>query len=405
VTPSVHTVESLRRRPNSLAPHYQRFRVAERLLLTGHSHQAWPDLAREALTGAFDDAARLVDDKWERAFVKAEAVRAGFRRWLDDPHGQIALCASTHDAVVRFLSALPLRARPRLCTTDAEFHTLRRQLARLAEEGLAVARVPAAPAATLVERLVATIRQGEPPAAVLVSTVSFASGQIVPELGSLQAACDALDVALLLDAYHHLGVAPFSVAKDDLDNSFITGGGYKYLQLGEGNCFLRFPRHSRARPIVTGWFAEFGLLPRAVDDGPVAYGDGPERFAGATYDPVSHYRAAAVFDFQVAQGLDAALVRAVSQHQMGHLCAAFDALGLDPALAWRDRAVPAEALAGFLAVTSPRAADLVAGLRARGVSADARGDTLRLGPAPYLCDDQLDAALVALGETARALDR
>ena len=32
-----------RHTPNALAPHYARFRVAERLLLTGHSHQAWPD--------------------------------------------------------------------------------------------------------------------------------------------------------------------------------------------------------------------------------------------------------------------------------------------------------------------------------------------------------------------------
>ena len=31
--------------PNALAPSYSRFRVAERLLLTGHSHQAWPDRA------------------------------------------------------------------------------------------------------------------------------------------------------------------------------------------------------------------------------------------------------------------------------------------------------------------------------------------------------------------------
>jgi len=30
--------------PNPIAHHYARFRVADRLLLTGHSHQAWPDI-------------------------------------------------------------------------------------------------------------------------------------------------------------------------------------------------------------------------------------------------------------------------------------------------------------------------------------------------------------------------
>ena len=41
----------------SLAEHYARFRVGERLLLTGHSHQAWPDVAREGVLEAYDDAA------------------------------------------------------------------------------------------------------------------------------------------------------------------------------------------------------------------------------------------------------------------------------------------------------------------------------------------------------------
>lgn len=64
-------LEALRRSPNALAAHYARFGVAERVLLTGHSHQAWPDVAREAQLEAWDDAARDVDEKWERAFAKA----------------------------------------------------------------------------------------------------------------------------------------------------------------------------------------------------------------------------------------------------------------------------------------------------------------------------------------------
>ena len=36
----------LRHSPNALAAHYRHFRVGERLLLSGHSHQAWPDVAR-----------------------------------------------------------------------------------------------------------------------------------------------------------------------------------------------------------------------------------------------------------------------------------------------------------------------------------------------------------------------
>ena len=41
-------------------------------------------------------------------------------------------------------------------------------------------------------------------------------------------------------------------------------------------------------------------------------------------------------------------------------------------------------------------------LRARGVRTDFRGDVLRLGPAPYLHDDQLHEAAHALDEVIHA---
>ena len=52
--------------------------------LTGHSHQAWPDVGFEAQQRAWLDAAEFVDDKWERAAEQAAAVRAGFARLLGD---------------------------------------------------------------------------------------------------------------------------------------------------------------------------------------------------------------------------------------------------------------------------------------------------------------------------------
>src|SRR6059036_101902 len=114
--------EALYASPNALAPHYRRFRVAERLLLTGHSHQAWPDCGFAAQQRAWLDAAEFVDDKWPRAFARAADVRHGFGRLLGEPDGDIALGQNTLELVVRFVSALPLRARPRLVATDGEFH-------------------------------------------------------------------------------------------------------------------------------------------------------------------------------------------------------------------------------------------------------------------------------------------
>ena len=386
---------------NGLAQHYQHFRVAERLLLTGHSHQAWPDVALEGQREAFDDAERYVDEKWPHAFAKAERLRAGVRTLLDDPAGEVALAASTHDLVIRFLSALDLRRRPRLVTTDGEFHSLRRQAARLAEAGLDVIRVAARPVDTLAERL--AVAADDRTCAVLVSAVLFEDARIVPALDTLAQACAARGVELLVDVYHALGAMPYTLAERGLRSAWIVGGGYKYLQLGEGNCFLRLPPHASAmRPVITGWYAEFAELEHAPDSGSVTYPRGAAAFAGSTYDPTSHYRAARVLDFFVEQELTPQRLRASYQHQLALLARAFDALDLPDALITRDRSVPLDRLGGFLALRAPHAGVLQRELAAAGVLTDSRGDTLRLGPAPYLSDAQLEAAIGQLAAVLAA---
>ncbi len=393
-------LDELRRDPNALAAHYTKFGVAERILLTGHSHQAWPDVAEEGVLEAFADAAEEVDTKWDRAFAKADEMRAGFRGLLGDPHGAIALGASTHDLVIRFLSAMDLRGRPRIVTTDGEFHTARRQLGRLAEEGVEVVRVPATPVTTLAERVAAEVTDDT--AAVLVSAVLFETSRLVPGLAHLADVCLKQSVNLVVDAYHALGVVPFSLHDLGLTNAWVLGGGYKYLQLGEGNCFLRMPAHAQElRPVVTGWYAEFGALADERRPGEVAYASGSDRFAGATYDPTSHYRGARVFRFFAEQGLTPEFLREVSRHQVGFLAEGFDKLGLPEAVITRDRETPLDRFGGFLSLKCANAGALQAALAERGVRTDSRGAFLRFGPAPYLSDGQLDSALRTLDEIVR----
>ncbi len=384
--------------PNTLAPHYSRFRVSERLLLTGHSHQAWPDAGFAGQVEAWEDAAHLVDDKWERAFAKAERVRTGWRQLLGDDDGDITLGTSTHELVARFLSALPLRTRPRIVTTDGEFHTIRRLVDRLAEEGIEIVKVASDSAAQLSERLTAAI--DDRTAVAIVSAVLFRNAHIVPGLAAVQQTCTRHGVELLVDAYHALDAIPFDLHDERLTGAFVVGGGYKYCQLGEGNCFLRVPAACSLRPVITGWFSEFSALDEAEANGHVAYGTGADRFAGATYDPTSHYRAAAVFEFFATHGLSPALLREVSRHQIGVLAEAFDALDLPPTVMSRDSETPLDRVAGFMALRGAQAGEISRALRARDVYTDSRGDVLRLGPAPYLTDRQLRDAVGALGEVA-----
>jgi kynureninase len=379
--------------PLDLAAHYSRFRVSERILLTGHSHQAWPDVAFDAQQRAWLDAADLVDDKWERAAQVADEVRAGWRRLLNDPDAEIALGQNTHELIVRLLSAI-LPTRPGcLVTTDGEFHTIRRQLDRLADAGVEVVKIQARPVETLAERLALAVNDRV--SCVLVSSVLFETAEIVPDLAHVAAVCQRVGTTLVVDAYHHLNVVPFDVTAFGLSQAFVVGGGYKYCQLGEGNCFLRLPPGCDLRPIVTGWFSEFSDLAASRAAGKVKYGEGAARFAGATYDPTSHYRAAAVFRFHEVMGLAPSRLREISRHQTTLLHRLMTALDLDPRIL-QIIEIPPDRRAGFLAVRTPRAGALVSNLRAHDMFVDARGDTLRIGPAPYISDEQLQRAIALI---------
>lgn len=373
---------------SSLRAHYRRFLRADRVLLTGHSHQAWPDVAREAVVAAFDDAAAHVDDKWSEAFAAADAVRAAVAsRMLASPR-QVALGQNTHELVARALSAIPAGRRGHLVTTAGEFHSIRRQLARLREEGVEVDAVDVDPVSTLAERLAARVRDDT--GAVLVSSVLFETSTRVPHLADLADRCARLGAIFVVDSYHAFNVVPFDLASLG-PGAFVVGGGYKYAQWGEGVCFLVVPEGCALRPAYTGWFAEFASISRP-DPTRVAYGDeGADRFAGATYDPVSHYRARAVARFFDEHALDVAALRARSLAQTRRVIAALDAAGADLRTPRED-----DARGGFVSVRFSDAAARCDALRAQGVFVDHRGDLLRIGPAPYTTDDELDAGVAAV---------
>lgn len=359
----------VRKTPNALAGHYAAFRVEERILLTGHSHQAWPDVGFAAEQQACRDAALDEDRKQERALEKVERLRRGFAALLEDPDGDVTLAPNTRTVVARFLSALRLQDRPKLVTTDAEFPTVRSQLDRMAEEGNAeLVAVPGYPAWGMVERLVAAV--DDRTAAVLVSAVLHQRGVIVPWLDRLAEACALHGAELLVDAYHALGAIPFPLRSLRLDGAFVVGGGCNYLQLGRGNCFLRTPPGRR--------------LP----------------LEGTSVDPTAQYRGAAVMDFFEEHGLTPDFLREISEHQVGLLARTFRGLALDPRIAHLDETVRMEDRGGFLALTTPDAERLCERLAERGVHTDYFGATLRFGPAPYLSDSQIQAAMATLGEVA-----
>lgn len=370
---------------------YGRFLVEGRVLLTGHSHQAWPDVARDALVQSFDDAARLVDAKWNEAvFPRLQTVGEGILdRMGFDRADPIAFGKSTHELVYRLLTCLPLAERPRIVTTQSEFYSLRRQLSRLAEEGVRVDWVPSQPREGLADRLLAALVPGT--ALLAISAVLFDDAFVVPRLGEIAARAAEIGALVLVDAYHAFNVVPLAWGPAQ-PHIFATSGGYKYAAFGEGLCWMRLPPDCALRPVYTGWFADFGALTRP-QGAEVAYGPGGMRFAGGTFDPSSIYRAHAVLAHWDRFGLTPARLRAISLRQTRRILERLDAGGRGAAVV-SPRAD--ERRGGFVTVRAPGAEAMVTRLRARGVLVDARNETLRLGPAPFLTDEEIDRGIDAV---------
>ncbi|NGP89306.1 aminotransferase class V-fold PLP-dependent enzyme [Fodinibius halophilus] len=385
---------------NKIAPHYSHFDVENRLLFTGHSHQAWPDVALEGLKESFTTAASRVDNKWEPAFEKTEILRNYLRNYYDDPNGLYSLAENTHLLLVAWLSSFDLRNKPKVITTTGEFHSMFRQLHRLKEEGLEVVSVD--PYDGIVSNITKQIDDNV--SAIMLSRVYFGSGLVNQHIPEIAALARSQGIPLLIDDYHGTNVVPLSISEENLEDCYLLVGGYKYLQWGEGNCFLRFPKDCKLRPAITGWFASFSTLDKPRTDELVSYDDGNQRFASGTYDPASQFRAAKVVAFFEEQGLTSNLLRQQYQRQVGLLRSLFLEQDFDPDIIKLRHNRPLEENGGFLALRSPFARTIRAKLMERDVFTDARGDIIRFGPAPYTTSTQIEQAITELSSVVNNLN-
>ncbi|RAI58787.1 aminotransferase class V-fold PLP-dependent enzyme [Roseicella frigidaeris] len=375
-----------------LRAHFSHFLGAEpeRLHVAAHSHHPWPDVTRAAQLAAWEDAARWQDGKWEHVLGPVwQAAQRHVARHLALPDlATLVFAPNTHEFVVRLLSCLPRHRRPRLLTTDGEFHSLARQLARLEEEGLvAVTRIPSEPGPDCLPRLVEAARQGFD--LIWTSEVFFHSGYAQAGLEALAAA--AGEAVLVIDGYHAFLARPVDLSRL-ADRAFYLAGGYKYAMAGEGACFLHAPPGWLPRPRATGWFAGFGALAEGGEG--VGYAADGWRFMGSTFDPSGLYRLNAAMDWLAGLGLDAVAIHAHSLALQTRFVAGLPGTGLDPARL----AVPlAEPRRGnFLAFDLEDAEAWQARLAAAGIVTDRRGRRLRFGFGLYHTEAEIDRLLARL---------
>lgn len=365
---------------------FSRFLEAEpnRLHFAAHSHHPWPDVTREAQLQAWDDAARLVDDKWEHILGPVlEEFRGHIARHLDLPDpSTIAVAPNTHEFLKRILSCFP-SARPiRILTSDSEFHSFSRQVARLEEDGeVLVTRVPVEPLMTFDARLEEAAQAGYD--LIFISQVFFSSG-FATDLTKLKAL--AGDAMLVIDGYHGFLAVPTDLGMLS-DRAFYIGGGYKYAMAGEGACFMHCPPGWGPRPRDTGWFAAFGTLSTS-QDGQVAYSEDGWRFMGATFDPSGLYRFNAVMRWLKRETLTVETIHAhaleLQQIFLAHLA---DYSGFDE----KHLVVPSKELrrGNFLTLEREDALHIYHRLSAKRIVTDVRGSRVRFGFGLYHTEEEV----------------
>ncbi len=367
--------------PLDLRHAFSRFRNAdpERLHFAAHSHHFWPDVTRDAQIEAWDDAARLADDKWEvilGSVWEEVASRIAGHLSLPDPKTLVS-AVNTHEFILRLLSACPADRPVRVVSTDGEFHSFRRQLARLAEDRLVEhVAVASEPFDTLANRLIEAARR-QSSDLVFVSQVLFGSGFALTDLAGLVDGLSAPGRLVVIDGYHGFLARPTDLS-GIADKAFYLAGGYKYAMAGEGCCFMHCPPGFAPRPRNTGWYAGFSAL--ADKQSGVPYAENGSRFMGATFDASGLYRMRASLRFLAGEKLDAATIHAHAVALQEELMAALAERPLG-ALAAENLVVPlaVEARGNFLAFKHPDAADWYRRLHEAHIDTDVRGTRLRIG--------------------------
>ena len=369
----------------------------ERLHFAAHSHHLWPDAGFDGHAESADDAARLADAKWDKVMdeVWPEAQGHIARELGSGDPSAIAFSSNTHDFIVRLITAAPRRTgRLRVLTTDGEFHSVRRQLARWEEEGwVEVERVAADPFDSFAERFLERAASGEHDL-ILISQVLFGSGRVFDGIGDLAALGKAEGPWVVIDGYHAFMALAEPFPASASGSAFYLAGGYKYGMAGEGCVFMHAPPGFGPRPPVTGWFAEYEDL--SLPPGSVGYTSDARRFLGATFDPSVLYRFNAVQRMLQANGLTTARI---SEHVAALQRLLVGRIG-DTLLSSAELVNPLDQAphARFLAFRSPRAQRWQKKLKAQHCFTDVRGDVLRIGFGIYHDEGDVERLVAMLGQ-------
>ena len=225
----------------------------------------------------------------------------------------------------------------------------------------------------------------------LVSTshVLFRSAYIMPAR-EITAKAHRVGAQVLFNGYHSVGVIPVDVGAWDVD--YYIGGALKWLCGGPGGVFMyaRPDLLPSLNPKVTGWFAS--AAPFAFDVEKLELREDAYRLMNGTPGIASLHAIQPGVEIIAQVGVRA--IREKSMRQTALIIALADEMGYE-VVSPRDP----ERRAGTVTVNPPHAYEVSNELLARDIKIDFRPQAgIRIAPHFYNSDDEIRAAMLAIGE-------
>ena len=355
---------------NEVWPRFSRVRERGPVYLANHSLGRPPDRVADDVRAALDAWYADMEGAWPHWLASRQKFRSLTAKLVGARRADcIVPKTSAGQGLRAVLNALP--GKPRVVTTDGEFDSIDFILRVYREQGR-------------IDLRIVPWRDLSPAGATLVvlSSVMFRSGEVVPGLPRLVRAAHEAGAMVLLDVYHQAGVLPLDLAAIGTD--FAIGGSYKYTRGGPGACWL-YVRPGLAetmRTLDTGWFAKKDVFAYLRPE-PPEYGPGGDAWLESTPPVLAPVQALAGLEFTLEMGVER--LRMHNLEQKKRLSDLLFENGVETTGV-------GEEFGAFLTVRDDRAPALVERLRKSGVTADARGEALRLCPDILNSDEELERA-------------
>ena len=328
--------------------------------------------------------------EWAVWVERADAARAAFARLLKADPAELAVTTSVTQGVSGIVSALDLKARPKIVISEYEFPTVG-QIAHAQElRGAEVVHVrPADDGSIPLEPFAEAI--DERTALVCCTTVSYRTGHRhdVAEIARLAHEAGAYCLA---DSYQAIGAVDFDARALGVD--FVTGGTVKYLlgSSGLGFLYVRRELHERLLPSQTGWFADEDIFQMDISDySPAA---DARRFDAGTPPVPNIYAGIAGMSIVEEAG-----TAAIEEHVAGlatRLIDGAEELGAHVV-------TPRGARSPLVCIESTDVGALVAALAEESVVCSERDSNLRVSLHLYNVEEDVDRLLDALRENRSLL--